>query len=139
MISLIKLADEGKIIKTGAKPKLPIKVEGVSSDTLDVYQIPLKYLYYNDKNGRISTGIAEFEDEVNTVSDMVNSEYNNLVARIEVKGDNKIDDEVVIAKKEAAEKVAVASGVQYLMYAGSKIMSSNVMDLPADFGQSELI
>jgi len=30
MISLIKLADEGKIIKTGAKPKLPIKVEGVS-------------------------------------------------------------------------------------------------------------
>lgn len=139
MISLIKLADEGKIIKTGAKPKLPIKVEGVSSDTLDVYQIPLKYLYYNDKNGRISTGIAEFEDEVNTVSDMVNPEYNNLVARIEVKGDNKIDDEVVIAKKEAAEKVAVASGVQYLMYAGSKIMSSNVMDLPADFGQSELI
>lgn len=139
MISLIKLADEGKIIKTGAKPKLPIKVEGVSSDTLDVYQIPLKYLYYNDKNGRISTGIAEFEDEVNPVSDMVNPEYNNLVARIEVKGDNKIDDEVVIAKKEAAEKVAVASGVQYLMYAGSKIMSSNVMDLPADFGQSELI
>lgn len=139
MISLIKLADEGKIIKTGAKPKLPIKVEGVSSDTLDVYQIPLKYLYYNDKNGRISTGIAEFEDEVNTVSDMVNPEYNNLVARIEVKGDNKIDDEVVIAKKEAAEKVAVASGVQYLMYAGSKIMSSNVIDLPADFGQSELI
>ena len=139
MISLIKLADEGKIIKTGAKPKLPIKVEGVSSDTLDVYQIPLKYLYYNDKNGRIATGIAEFEDEVNTVSDMVNPEYNNLVARIEVKGDNKIDDEVVIAKKEAAEKVAVASGVQYLMYAGSKIMSSNVMDLPADFGQSELI
>ena len=82
MISLIKLADEGKIIKTGAKPKLPIKVEGVSSDTLDVYQIPLKYLYYKDKNGRISTGIAEFEDEVNPVSDMVNPEYNNLVARI---------------------------------------------------------
>lgn len=36
MISLIKLAQEGKIEATGAKPKLPIKVDGVSSETLDV-------------------------------------------------------------------------------------------------------
>lgn len=49
MISLIELAKEGKLEKTGAKPKLPIKVDGVSSETLDVYKIPLEYLYYNDK------------------------------------------------------------------------------------------
>lgn len=49
MLSLIKLAKEGKLEKTGAKPKLPIKVDGVSSETLDVYKIPLDYLYYNDK------------------------------------------------------------------------------------------
>ena len=42
MISLIKLAREGKSEKTGATPKLPIKVEGVSSETLDVYRIPLE-------------------------------------------------------------------------------------------------
>ena len=47
---------------------------------------------------------------------------------IEVKGDNKIDDEVVLAKKAAAEEMAVASGVHYLMYAGSTLMKSNVLE-----------
>lgn len=47
---------------------------------------------------------------------------------LEVKGDNKIDDEVVLAKKAAAEEMAVASGVHYLMYAGSTLMKSNVLE-----------
>ena len=46
---------------------------------------------------------------------------------IEVKGDNKIDDEVVLAKKAAAEEMAVASGVHYLMYAGSTLMKSTIV------------
>ena len=41
---------------------------------------------------------------------------------------NKIDDEVVLAKKAAAEEMAVASGVHYLMYAGSTLMKSNVLE-----------
>ena len=47
---------------------------------------------------------------------------------IEVKGDNKIDDTVVKAKQVAAEEMAVASGVQYLMYSGSRIVNSYVLD-----------
>lgn len=47
---------------------------------------------------------------------------------IEVKGDNKIDDEVVLAKKAAAEEMAVASGVKYIMYAGSELMKTNVLE-----------
>ncbi len=47
---------------------------------------------------------------------------------IEVKGDNMIDDVVVRAKKDAAEEMALASGVEYVMYAGSKIMSTYVLD-----------
>lgn len=58
---------------------------------------------------------------------------------IEVKGDNKIDDEVVLAKKEAAEEMAVASGVQYLMYAGSTIMNSNVLENSQDFNQTQVV
>ena len=46
----------------------------------------------------------------------------------EVVEDNKIDDEVVLAKKAAAEEMAVASGVHYLMYAGSELMKNNVLD-----------
>ena len=56
---------------------------------------------------------------------------------IEVKGDNKIDDEVVLAKKEAAEEMAVASGVQYLMYAGSTLMKSNVLE-PKSAGEFQM-
>ena len=47
---------------------------------------------------------------------------------IEVKGDNKIDDEIVLAKKAAAEEMAVASGVRYLMYAGNMLMKTNVLE-----------
>ncbi len=54
---------------------------------------------------------------------------------IEVKGDNKIDDEVVLAKKAAAEEMAVASGIHYLMYAGSELMKSNVLDTSYDAKQ----
>ncbi len=51
---------------------------------------------------------------------------------IEVKGDNMIDNAVVRAKKEAAEEMAVASGVRYLMYAGSTLMKSNVLESDVD-------
>ena len=47
---------------------------------------------------------------------------------IEVKGDNKIDDEVVQAKKAAAQEMAVASGIEYIMYAGSLITSTHILD-----------
>ena len=47
---------------------------------------------------------------------------------IEVKGDNMIDDAVVNAKKAAAEEMAIASGICYLMYASSLLMKTNVLD-----------
>ena len=47
---------------------------------------------------------------------------------IEVKGDDKIDDNVVQAKKEAADELAVASGMKYIMYAGSELMNRNVLE-----------
>ena len=82
MLSLIELAKEGKLEKTGAKPKLPIKVDGVSSETLDVYKIPLEYLYYNDKNGRIATGISQYQDELQPANDQDDPQYNNFVAKL---------------------------------------------------------
>lgn len=57
---------------------------------------------------------------------------------IEVKGDNMIDDEVVNAKKAAAEEMAVASGIRYVMYAGSKIMKTNVLEPVQSVYQSKL-
>ena len=71
---------------------------------------------------RITNELAERNISVN-----VNEMYGSYQL-IEVKGDNKIDDEVVLAKKAAAEEMAVASGIHYLMYAGSTLMKSNVLE-----------
>lgn len=49
---------------------------------------------------------------------------------IEVKGDHMIDNEVVLAKKGAAEEMSIASGMKYLMYAGSMLMHQNVLEDP---------
>ena len=49
---------------------------------------------------------------------------------IEVKGDHMIDNEVVLAKKEAAEEMSIASGMQHLIYASSALMRQNVLDDP---------
>lgn len=46
---------------------------------------------------------------------------------IEVKGDNKIDDIVVQAKADAAREIATESDMEYIMYAGSKLMTTNVL------------
>lgn len=39
-----------------------------------------------------------------------------------------IDNSVVRAKKAAAEEMSVASGMRYLMYAGSLLMKSKVLE-----------
>lgn len=74
--------------------------------------------YYDPESGRICQYYPDF------LAKMADGSYQ----LIEVKGDNKIDDVVVKAKQAAAEEMAVASGVQYLMYAGSRIMSSHVLE-----------
>ena len=55
--NLLNLVETGVIAKTGAKPKLPTTIPNLTDTMLDVYRIPLKYLYYNNENGRISTQI----------------------------------------------------------------------------------
>lgn len=57
---------------------------------------------------------------------------------IEVKGDNKIDDVVVKSKADAAREIAVESDMEYIMYAGSRLMTTNVLaDSPAQAGFGE--
>ncbi|MCQ4822951.1 TnsA endonuclease N-terminal domain-containing protein, partial [Eubacterium callanderi] len=74
--------------------------------------------YYDPESGRIRQYYPDF------LAKMSDGSYQP----IEVKGDNKIDDEVVRAKAEAAEEMEVASGVKYLMYAGSTIVKTQILD-----------
>lgn len=74
--------------------------------------------YYDPESGRIRQYYPDF------LAKMMDGSYQ----LIEVKGDNKIDDTVVKAKQVAAEEMAIVSGMRYLMYAGSSIMSSHILD-----------
>lgn len=78
----------------------------------------LSVQYYDPETGRIRQYYPDF------LAKMTDGSYQ----LIEVKGDNKIDDIVVKAKAEAAEELAVASGVKYKMYAGSAIMSAHILE-----------
>ena len=75
--------------------------------------------YYDPESGRLRQYYPDF------LAKMADGSYQ----LIEVKGDNKIDDIVVKAKQAAAEEMAVASGVKYLMYPGSVVMSTHVLDV----------
>lgn len=74
--------------------------------------------YYDPESQRIRQYYPDF------LAKMADGSYQ----LIEVKGDNKIDDAVVKAKQEAAEEMAVASGVKYIMYAGSEVMNTHVLE-----------
>lgn len=74
--------------------------------------------YYDPESGRIRQYYPDF------LAKMADGSYQ----LIEVKGDNKIDDVVVKAKQAAAEEMAVASGVKYLMYPGSVVMSTHILE-----------
>ena len=76
--------------------------------------------YYDPESKRIRRYYPDF------IAKMEDGSYQ----LIEVKGDNMIDDEVVKAKAEAAEEMSVASGMKYVMYAGSVLMKQNVLEHP---------
>lgn len=80
MISLKKLAADGLIKLTDARRKYTI--DGVQRLEA-IYRIPLKYLYYNNQNGRISTALQKYvsghpEMVLNPALDDENPEYNDL-------------------------------------------------------------
>jgi len=74
-INLIDLIGKD-IAKTDGTRKLTIKGE---TKNYAVYKIPLKYLYYNDQNGRISTNISKYIDEHGSFNFDDLEGYNNIV------------------------------------------------------------
>lgn len=74
--------------------------------------------YYDPESGRIRKYYPDFLAKLE----------NDLYQIIEIKGDNKIDDELVKVKAAAAQEMAVASGIEYKMYAGSEVMKKHILD-----------
>lgn len=79
-MSLKALIDAGVIEKTDASKKYTIDGE---TKSLPIYRIPLKYLYYNDQNGRISTAYQQYlstngDVPLSPATDDENPSYNRI-------------------------------------------------------------
>ena len=88
--------------------------------------------YYDPESGRVRQYYPDFFAQMSDGSYQL----------IEVKGDNKIDDPVVKAKQAAAQELALASEqqkVNYIMYAGSQIMSTHILEDSQISEQSDLM
>ena len=76
-MNLLELAVSNQLNQTYENKKLSIS--GQIRDTYTVYAIPLKYLYYNDQNGRINTAYKKYKAEFGELDPEVgDSEYNNI-------------------------------------------------------------
>jgi len=73
--------------------------------------------YYDPETKRMRNYYPDFLAEMT----------DGTIQLIEVKGDNKIDDIVVKAKASAAREIAMESRMDYIIYAGSRLMSENVL------------
>lgn len=80
MRNLFEMAKANQLEKTGQVKKLT--VSGFPCTSWDVYRIPLDYLYYNDKNGRINTVYKQFQADNGALQPEVgDSKYNEIFER----------------------------------------------------------
>lgn len=76
-MNLLERAAANQLKKTGEKKKLSIQDQ--CNNTYDVYAIPLKWLYYNDQNGRINTTYKKYSSMNGLLEpEAGNSEYNEI-------------------------------------------------------------
>ena len=85
-------------------------------------------MFTNKYNGLL---IQYIDPETNAIRsyypDFITTLEDGTIQIIEVKGDNKIDDSVVVAKALAAQEMASASKMQYLMLPSTKIIREKVI------------
>lgn len=95
----------------------------------------VKKLYFTGMltHGQTDFFIQYIDPDSHTVRryypDFVFEKEDNSVVIVEVKGDNQIDNPVVQAKKEAAQQVAIASGMTYEIIKGTEAAAGQFSQL----------
>lgn len=102
-MNLLEKAAANQLKKTGEKKKMSIR--GQCNNTYDVYAIPLKYLYYNDKNGRINTAYKKYSSIHGLLTPNAgDSEYNKIFEDFIYNSNSQAMDQTVLSFKEKAQQ-----------------------------------
>lgn len=103
MINLLEKVAANQLEKTGQIKKLT--VSGQVSNSWDVYKIPLEYLYYNDKNGRINTVYKQYQSENEQLNpEPGDSEYNKIFEKFIYNSNSRALDDTLQSIKEKTQQ-----------------------------------
>ena len=109
-----------------SKPEKECFLQYIFSDR--VKEVYFTGMFTSKYNGLL---IQYIDPETNAIRsyypDFITTLDDGTIQIIEVKGDNKIDDNVVIAKASAAEEMASESKMQYIMLPSTKIMKERII------------
>ena len=102
-MDLLKKAAANQLEKTGQVKKLI--VSGQKSDSWDVYKIPLEYLYYNDKNGRINTVYKQYQANNESLQPALgDSTYNKIFEEFIYKSNSRALDDTLQSIKDKTQQ-----------------------------------
>lgn len=167
-VSLLKAPKDSAYYEFSAKPELVVRrseseyddcaEKSFHADTYCFDSRPEKELFnqlvYSDKTeevfftGMFTSGQSELAIQyVDPESHRIHSYYPDFYVKksdgtielIEVKGDNKIDDETVLAKAAAARDIADASNIAYGIIGGNFIIENDVTAMSLEEAQEESI
>ncbi|MEI5893511.1 RNA polymerase subunit sigma-70 [Bacillus luti] len=103
-INLFDLYNEGFVKDGGHDINVPIKKASGEKYSGKTYAIPLKYLYYNEQNGRIGVALSDYESINGKLHPGHNEEYNKIVQNMLSNDDDKTKKDMEVLKRDIAMK-----------------------------------
>lgn len=103
-VNLLELYKKNIIKDGGHNVNVPIRKANGDKYNGKTYAIPLKYLYYNDLNGRIGVARSDYESNNNQLIPGHNEEYNMVIQDILAKEDDKTKKNMNILKRDICIK-----------------------------------
>lgn len=106
-MNILEMATANQFKQTGATKK--VSITGQINNQYTVYQIPLKYLYYNNQNGRINTIYKKYLTEhPNLTPEPGDSKYNEIFQEFIYNSNRQaLDDTLVSIKEKTQQEPAV--------------------------------
>lgn len=103
-VNLLELYKQNVVKDGGHNVNVPIKKANGDKYNGKTYAIPLRYLYYNNLNGRIGVALSEYESSNERLVPGNNEEYNNVIQNILTNEDEKTRKNMEILKRDIGIK-----------------------------------
>jgi hypothetical protein len=103
-INLLDLYESGVVKDGGHNIGVPIKKANGGEYDGKTYAIPLKYLYYNEQNGRIGVSLSDYESTNKKITAGHNEEYNKIIQKMLTDDNDTTRKEMDVLKRNIALK-----------------------------------